>query len=70
MSPGFIKLGYFSFVLSNNFNGVLPIIFHPPGLWFGYMPVCLPPIPTAPLETFNIGDSLRGWYNLVSNPSK
>jgi len=55
---------------SNIEVGEVPIIFHPPGLWFGYMPVCLPPIPTAPLQTFNVGDFLRGWYNLVSNPTK
>jgi len=31
-SPGFIKFGSVSFELSNMFKGVLPIIFHPPGL--------------------------------------
>jgi hypothetical protein len=32
VSPGLIRLGSFSFLISNIFNGVLPIIFQPPGL--------------------------------------
>ena len=31
-SPGLIKLGLFSLELSKIFNGVLPMIFHPPGV--------------------------------------
>ena len=32
VSPGLIKFGSFSFVLSNTSKGVLPIMFQPPGL--------------------------------------
>ncbi|SUZ87818.1 uncharacterized protein METZ01_LOCUS40672 [marine metagenome] len=59
LSPGLIKQGEVLLIL-NKLIGEFPIIYHPPGLLFGYIPVCDPPIPTAPLGTFKTGFSLRG----------
>ena len=57
VSPGLIKFGFSSFVLSKILRGVLPIMFQPPGLSKEYILQNCSVIPTDPYGILTLGVS-------------